>query len=288
MFRVDYSVQNKNELFQSQGTLQSTKSNQEALKERIVQFPKNHPEKKLNLSCSHCGERVVYQTDNKDIYYFKHHRNSPFCHYQPESSQHRVMKQTVYSLFSNMPEVNGVEFEVVIVPGRVADALVTFKNGRNLVVECQTRNSNILLSEWEERTLEYTKAEMPVLWAWDSLYVGVEKIPEQNIFFERDIDNQVLMASYFDHSRLLVIDHEGEAAICRLKKSEVKSYAYFDDNGDYYEPSEHSISKKEPVFSRLDGLSYGQVDIASRQSFRKAETRTTRSNLLLGVLRSTD
>lgn len=288
MFRVDYFVQNQNELFESKGTLQSTKSNQEALKERIVHFSANHPDKKLVLSCPHCKEIVTYQTTDKNNYYFKHHRNSPFCHYQPESSQHRLMKQTVYSLFKDMPEVKVVEFEKIIVPERVADVLVTFKNGRQLVVECQTRNSNILLSEWEERSLEYTKAKLPVLWAWDSLYVGVEKIPEQNTFFERDIDNQVLMASYFDHSRLLVIDHEGEAAICRLKKSEVKSYAYFDDNGDFYEPSEHSITKKEPVFSRLEGLTYGQVDIASRTASRKIETRSPRSTLLLGVLRSTD
>lgn len=285
MFRVVYSIQNNNEETENNGILQSTKANQEALKERIVKFSNNHPQKRLILSCPHCGEKVIYATDDKNISYFKHHRTTEQCNYQPESSQHKIMKQSVYSLFVDMPEVNGIEFEMSLVPGRVADALITFKNGRRMVVECQTRNSNILLSEWEARTQEYTDVNTPVLWAWDSLYVGVEKIPKENIFFEREIDHQVLMASYFDHSRLLVVDHEGEAAICRLKKSEVKSYAYFDDNGDFYEPSKNAVTTKEPVFSRLGALSYQQVDIASRTSFEKASKK---SNLLLGVVKSWD
>lgn len=122
-------------------------------------------------SCKFCEVGMIPVLGVTREWHFRHQRQASECpshaELEPESERHRLLKRTAGEALKQHygAQVAALEFEARVKDaGRIADALLTFRNGLRVAVEAQV--SPISLENLQKRTHSYTGAEVDVIWTF--------------------------------------------------------------------------------------------------------------------------
>ena len=121
--------------------------------------------------CKFCGEPMTPKLGPIRIWHFGHQQHASACPFstesEHESEHHRLLKRTsAEALMRHFGELAGtLEYEVrVPEASRIADAMITLKDGGRVAVEAQL--SAISLEDLQQRTYAYLDAEIEVIWVF--------------------------------------------------------------------------------------------------------------------------
>lgn len=203
-------------------------------------------------TCPECHAEVILKAGRVMAMHFAHHPGSA-CHYgEGESERHLRMKAAVEKLWAN------VELEVVVLPYRRADAIVTTPKGGRFVVECQA--SPITTDEMLERTGDYNDAGYPVMWIW-----SVDLVHETNSRnSEWRLVHPLQVAHDLGGHRGYVMDHHDRLLTLRLGTAGERAERYLVDQDMYvdaYVPKVIRLARFQ--FARLSPL-----DIRNRDGYQ--------------------
>jgi len=110
--------------------------------------------------CTICKKSLFY---NQDLECFLHRANRNYC-FEPETIEHKTMKVYWYIMFPKFNPVTTKKLEYKI-GNQIADVYFELRNGRKVVIECQ--NSQISKRKLIERTKNYTRKDIYVLWLFN-------------------------------------------------------------------------------------------------------------------------
>ncbi len=110
--------------------------------------------------CTICKKSLFF---NQNLGYFLHKGNRSYC-FEPETIEHKVMKAYWYVMFPKFNPVSMKKLEYKI-GDQIADMYFILRDGKKVVIECQ--NSQISRSKLIERTKNYTKKNIYVLWIFN-------------------------------------------------------------------------------------------------------------------------
>lgn len=167
--------------------------------------------------CPECGSEVVLKAGRIIATHFAHKPGSP-CHYgEGESIRHLRMKAAIERMWED------VRLEVVVLPDRRADAIVTTPNGGSFVVECQA--SSMTADEMIRRTCDYAKAGYPVMWVWD---VGLMHETHSRSKEWRSA-YPIQLAHDFGRHRAYVMDHHDRLLTIRMEEARERTERYLEE-----------------------------------------------------------
>lgn len=139
-------------------------------------LPKN-PEN-FTWMCVNCKRRVHYV---ENIGYFRH-KGDKSCDFEPETIEHKTMKQYWYDIFPKFNLINSRKLEYRI-GDQIIDVYFKLRNGKKIAIECQ--NSQISAKKLIDRTKNYTMKDIYVLWIFNGYgsFVSDKKNPlnEDNV-----------------------------------------------------------------------------------------------------------
>jgi len=132
--------------------------------------PKNPQD--FNWICKDCGKPVFY---NNYFGCFKHHGQKPEG-FEPETVEHKTMKNYWYTIFPKFNEIKSREKEYWF-EDQVADVYFELQDGKRVAIECQ--NSPITSQNLIKRTKKYTSKDIYVLWIFNGLgsFLSEKKYP---------------------------------------------------------------------------------------------------------------
>jgi len=165
--------------------------------------------------CPECRGPVVLKRGRLVIAHFAHAKGAGCAFGTGESIRHHQMKASIGHHFADYAP----EYEAVVVPGRRAD--VTFLGGgRRYVVECQ--ESPMSIEEWEQRTADYSRYGMHVLWVWDLWRLAGKGKTIAGLCSVRGIGEQRVAAEVRhchsrSYGRVYVLDTTGDLRACHLE-----------------------------------------------------------------------
>lgn len=121
--------------------------------------------------CKFCGKPMSPRMGAIRAWYFAHKREASECPFESESEkespQHRTLKRAAGEALRRHfgKEVASLEYEVRFPQiRRIADALITLKDGTRVAVEAQL--SPLTLQQLQLRTDSYLKDEIEVVWVF--------------------------------------------------------------------------------------------------------------------------
>ena len=115
-------------------------------------------DKDLEYVCPFCKEKMILvKPYEKIVDHFRHYNRCEF-ETEPETREHVNGKKILYDLFSSCKNIRSCEIEPKLAFGRFPDLLLNKK----VAVEFQC--STISLREFMERTEEYTRNKIYILW----------------------------------------------------------------------------------------------------------------------------
>ena len=130
-------------------------------KKKIVSYYKTNKkfilENKENFICPHCKTKVIFVNAIFKIKHFRH-KTKFNCEYEPETEVHIMMKKRMIDFLCLNPK------ECLEVNLGFAIPDIYIKN-KKIAIECQA--SQISVRKFMERTLNYNKNGIGVLWIWD-------------------------------------------------------------------------------------------------------------------------
>ena len=133
-------------------------------------LPKNP--QNYTWTCKNCNKPVFY---NQYEDCFKHRGLKP-DDFEPETIEHKTMKNYWYSVFPKFNHIKSRHKEFWF-EDQVADVYFELRDGKKVAIECQ--NSPITAKKLIERTKKYTEKGIYVLWVFNGLgtCVSEEKHP---------------------------------------------------------------------------------------------------------------
>jgi len=115
--------------------------------------------------CPDCRKEVIFVDATFKIKHFRHKAENGSCNHEPESKRHLEMKMHVCDHF---PDYSPKEILEVNLGFGKPDIYIKDKK---IAIECQA--SPISVKKFIERTLNYHKNNIHVLWIWDyNLYLS--------------------------------------------------------------------------------------------------------------------
>lgn len=139
------------------------------------------------LICEECGSTVYLKAGNYKVPHFAHHADQKReCYYEQvrESEEHRAGKFLLYQYMKGLYPDADIQPSYKFPNRRWADILVTFADGRRLVIEYQRKDARA--SEWKERHEHYVSNGIPDVWVLSAVEYGKQKDRHHNKvkFFE--------------------------------------------------------------------------------------------------------
>ena len=139
------------------------------------------------LVCEECGMPVLLRAGDDKVPHFSHYSHQTRdCYYNSvkETEEHRKGKYLLYKYLKNLYPEAEVQVNYRFQNKRWADILVTFADGKMLVVEYQRKDIKAI--EWKERHRHYVSQNIPDVWILSALEYnsGSDNITDKIKFFE--------------------------------------------------------------------------------------------------------
>lgn len=132
--------------------------------------------------CKHCGESLSTKLGPIRVWHFSHKQKADCAYLREkggESKLHRDLKQLLADTFHQKYQAHQplVKFEERLPTiGRIADVMLDFPGGQQLVLEAQV--SDITLDTLKARTLDYESLDIEVVWVFQEWEVGKKTLRE--------------------------------------------------------------------------------------------------------------
>ncbi len=112
--------------------------------------------------CLACKKQIFYS----DVLGYFQHKGNKACGFEPETIEHKTMKSYWYE---NFPKFNPIKTKVLEkkVGDQIVDVYFELQNDKKIAIECQ--NSQISKKKLIERTKNYTKKDIYVLWIFNGI-----------------------------------------------------------------------------------------------------------------------
>jgi competence CoiA-like predicted nuclease len=155
-----------------------------------------------NYFCPECGSKLIFKNGAIKIPHFAHSSDTDCMYYhylKGESETHQKYKINLYSWLVKQTDImKKVYLEYKAIDNRIADIYIETES-KKYVIEIQC--SPITIEEFINRTQDYNKNNIPVLWLWDmsllNTYINQPKKMKIRKNTTLDIIGSNLKTNYF-------------------------------------------------------------------------------------------